>query len=107
MSIPLNQYFDREQLERRLNRDMADRIGELTDAAKVALVDTFCGDAAFDLDTNREPIILVGAERAIDNALGPLGPLQTNSVARAAADKSWRAARLIAVNSQGVTTNVE
>lgn len=75
MSIPLNQYFDREQLERRLNRDMADRIGELTDAAKVALVDTFCGDAAFDLDTNREPIILVGAERAIDNALGPLWTL--------------------------------
>ena len=55
MAVPHDRFLDREDLERRVNRDIADRIGELTNAAKIALVDTFCGDAAFDLDTNRDP----------------------------------------------------
>jgi len=76
MSIPLDRYLDREDLNRRLNRDAADRLGEAVDAAKVGLVDAFCGDAAFDLDANNEPVITATAERTIDDALAPLWALQ-------------------------------
>jgi hypothetical protein len=73
--LPLDRYIDRTELERRLNRDVAHRIGEAVDAAKVRLTDAFCGDA-FDLDANGEPIITANAERTIDDALAPLWSLQ-------------------------------
>ena len=76
MPLPLDRYIAHEQFEKRLNRDLADRIGELTDAAKVTLVDAFCGDAAFDVDANNEPVITATAERTIDAALSPLWALQ-------------------------------
>ena len=76
MSVPLDRYLDRNELERRVNRDVADRLGELTDAAKGMLVDAFCGDAAFDVDASGEPIIAANAEKAIDRALAPLWGLQ-------------------------------
>jgi hypothetical protein len=78
LPVPLDEYFDRSDraaLERRLNRDIAVRLGEAVNTAKIKLVEDFC-DAAFDVDATGEPIIKANAERAIDNALAPLWQLQ-------------------------------
>ena len=76
MPIPLDRYIDRQELEKRLNRDLADRIGEAVDTAKITLVNAFCGDA-FDVDASGEPVlIIINAERTIDNALSELWDLR-------------------------------
>jgi hypothetical protein len=76
LPVPLDRYLDRNELERRVNRDLAHRLSEAVDAAKVRLTDAFCGDDAFDVDANGEPIITVAAERTIDDALSPRWSLQ-------------------------------
>jgi hypothetical protein len=79
MPVPLDQYFDRSDraaLERRLARDIADRLGEAVDAAKIKLIKDFGGDDAFDVDASGEPIVAVNAEKAIDRALSQLWGLQ-------------------------------
>lgn len=76
MPIPLDRYLDREELERRVNRDVANQLVEAIDSARLTLVNVFCGDAAFDLDANNEPVITATAEKVIDNALAPLWQLQ-------------------------------
>jgi hypothetical protein len=75
MPVPLDQYIDPAALERRISRDLAHRIGEAVDAAKIALTDAFCGDA-FDVDVNGEPVLRANAEAVIDNALSPIWTLQ-------------------------------
>jgi hypothetical protein len=76
MPVPLNHYLDPSELERRVNRDVADRLSEAIDSARLALVDAFCGDAVLDVDANGEPLIAANAEKAIDGALTPLCALQ-------------------------------
>jgi hypothetical protein len=76
MSVPLDRYLDGAERERRFIRDLANQLGEAIDNARIALADAFCGDAAFDLDANNEPVIVATAEKTIDRALSPLWRLQ-------------------------------
>jgi hypothetical protein len=76
MPVPLGQYIDHEQLQRRLNRDLADRLSEALTSAQLALVEAFGGHFAFDLDVNNQPVIPANAEQVIDTALSPLWSLQ-------------------------------
>ena len=72
MPVPLGQYIDHEQLQRRLNRDVADQLAEALDSARLKLVDTFCARRLLNVDVNGAPVLGVNAERAIGVALGPL-----------------------------------
>jgi hypothetical protein len=74
MSVPYDRYLDQRQLQARISRDIASRIGEATDAAKLALVESFCGP--FDIDANGEVLAPINAERIIDRALSGLWGLQ-------------------------------
>jgi hypothetical protein len=76
LPVPADRHIAHEQLERRVHRAVADRLSEAIGDARIALVDAFCGEAAFDLDANGEPLIAANAEKAIDNALAPLCALQ-------------------------------
>jgi hypothetical protein len=74
MPVPLDHF----ELEQRLCRDVAYRLGQAIDAARISLVDSFCPDGAFEVDAVGEVIASVGAERAIDRALSELYELLFN-----------------------------
>ena len=73
MPVPLNHYLDPSELERRVNRDVADRLSEAIDSARLALVDAFCGDAVLDVDANGEPLIAANAEKASPRVTSSIG----------------------------------
>jgi hypothetical protein len=75
MPVPYSRYLDQRELEARISRDIALHIGEAIDAAKIALVESFCGP--FDTDVNGEVLVSVNAERIIDKALSGLWDLET------------------------------
>jgi hypothetical protein len=89
MPVPLDRYLDRTELEKRLYRDVADRLGPAIDAARISLVDDFC-DGLFEVDATGEILASVGAERSIDRALNELYELQLNLEQRASINQATK-----------------